>query len=208
MAQILKLFHGFIRPGEGIRNIQHVIPKELVQAGQRLRGLGAVEKELALHILDSEAFAKAIRKRGVGRRKGRAGALIQRPDLAGIQAAGEQGAELVDVLIARHQPIQLLDLSYGVLTAVEAKDGDKGVLLSLAIVVSQRHHGVGCALAQVFRGNLTGLRIFLLPPRAAHIGHEVAAVVPSQILLRGSIELHLVLRYEHCGHGIQQRGFS
>ena len=52
LAQILKLLHGFIRSGEGIRNIQHVIAEELVQAGQGLRGLRAVKKELALHILN------------------------------------------------------------------------------------------------------------------------------------------------------------
>ncbi|NTS21733.1 hypothetical protein HT105_22785, partial [Bacteroides fragilis] len=59
LAQILKLFHGLIRSGEGIRHIQHVIPKELVQAGQGLRGLSAVKKKLALHILNPQAFAEA-----------------------------------------------------------------------------------------------------------------------------------------------------
>ncbi len=88
LAQILKLFHGFLRPRKGRGPVQHVVPEELIQAGQRLRGLRAVEQQLALHVLDAKAFAETIRKRGIRRRKGRAGTLIQGFDLAGVQATG------------------------------------------------------------------------------------------------------------------------
>ena len=82
------------------------------------------------------------------------------------------------------------------------------MLSALAIVIGQRHHRVCGTLAQVLWGNLTGLSILLLPPRTTHVGDQIAAVVPTEVLLRGRVELHVALRNEDGRHGIQQRGFT
>ena len=99
-------------------------------------------------------------------------------------------------------------MAHRIFTAVEAEDGDEGVLRASTIIVGQRHHRVCCALTQILRGDFTRVRIFLLPPRPANIGDEVAPIMPTEVLLRCRVELEVLLRHQYCRHRIKQRGLA
>ncbi len=81
-------------------------------------------------------------------------------------------------------------------------------MLARSVVIGQGDHRVGGALPQVLRGDFTGLRVFLLPPCAAHVGNQAASIVPAEVLLRSRVELQVALWNQDRRHRIQQRGLA